>query len=177
MLDEGLIIILALIVALDGLLAHLVPVDVDLELLDELSDPLLCVAHHVLALRQDILPVLPVIFKNLINNSLVLRVEALKEGVPFLLTLDEGLGLIEEVDVLNIEFVKLVQIVVENHVQVLLNFLSGKVIDVIVAIDEARHIIEEILFFFVQLRHMLAVLEFFKLILHIMRRLMREGGL
>lgn len=105
MLDEGLIIVLALIVPLNGLLPHLVPVDVDLELLDELSDPLLRVAHHVLALRQDILPVLSVIFKNLINDSLVLRVEALEEGVPFLLTLNEGLGLIEEVDVLNIEFV------------------------------------------------------------------------
>ena len=61
--------------------------------------------------------------------------------------------------------------------QVLLDFLSRKIVDVIVAIDEARHIIEEILFFFIQLRHVLAVLEFFKLILHIMRRLMREGGL
>ena len=61
-LDERLIIILALIVPLDGLLAHLAPVDVDLELLDELSDPLLCVAHHILALCQDILTVLPVIF-------------------------------------------------------------------------------------------------------------------
>ena len=107
----------------------------------------------------------------------MLRVEALEEGVPFLLPLDEGLGLIEEVNVLHIEFVELVQVVVEYHVQVLLDFLSGKVIDVIVAIDEAGHIIEEILFFFIQLRHVLAVLEFFKLILHIMRRLMREGGL
>jgi hypothetical protein len=115
-LDERLIIILALIVPLDGLLAHLAPVDVDLELLDELSDPLLCVAHHVLALRQDILTVLPVIFKYLINDSLVLRVEALEEGVPFLLPLDEGLGLIEEVNVLHIEFVELVQIVVEYYV-------------------------------------------------------------
>jgi hypothetical protein len=176
-LDERLIIILALIVPLDGLLAHLAPVDVDLELLDELSYPLLCVAHHVLAFRQDILTVLPVIFKYLINDSLVLRVEALKEGVPFLLPLDEGLSLIEEVNVLHIEFVELIQIVVEYYVEVLLDFLSGKVIDVIVTVDEASHIIEEILFFFIQLRHMLAVLEFFKLILHIMRRLMREGGL
>ena len=61
-LDECLIIILALIVPLDGLLSHLAPVDVDLELLDELSDPLLCVAHHILAFRQNILSVLPVIF-------------------------------------------------------------------------------------------------------------------
>ena len=176
-LDEGLIIILALIVPLDGLLAHLAPVDVDLELLDELTYPLLCVAHHILAFRQDILAVLPVIFKYLINDSLVLRVEALEEGVPFLLALDERLGLIEEVNVLHIEFVKLVQVVVEYHVQVLLDFLSGKVIYVVVAVDEAGHIIEEILFFFIQLCHVLAVLEFFKLILHIMRRLMREGGL
>ena len=88
-LDERLIVVLALIVPLDGLLAHLAPVDVDLELLDELSDPLLCVAHHILTFRQDILAVLPVIFKYLINDSLVLRVEALKEGVAFLLPLDE----------------------------------------------------------------------------------------
>lgn len=168
-LNEGLIIVLALIVPLDGLLAHLAPVDVDLELLDELSDPFLCVAHHVLAFRQDILAVLPVIFKYLINDSLVLRVEAFEEGVPFLLPLDEGLSLIEEVNILHIEFVELVQVVVEYNVQVLLDFLSGKVIDVIVAVDEAGHIIEEILFFFIQFRHVLAVLEFFKLILHIMR--------
>ena len=61
-LDEGLIIILALIVPLIGFLAHLVPVNEDLELLDELSDPLLCVAHQVLAICHDILAVLPVIF-------------------------------------------------------------------------------------------------------------------
>ncbi len=60
-LDERLVIVLALIVPLDGFLAHLVPVDEDLELLDELSDPLLCVAHQVLAFRHDILAVLPVI--------------------------------------------------------------------------------------------------------------------
>ena len=53
--------------------------------------------------------------------------------------------------------------------QVLLDFLPRKVIDVIVAIDKTSHIIEEILFFPIQLRHVLAVLEFFKLILHIVR--------
>ena len=92
-----------------------------------------------------------------------------------MLSLDKRFGLVKEVNVLHIELVQLVQVVVQDYMQVLLNLLPRKIVDIVVAINEPSHVIEKLLFFWLELGHVL--LYSCKLILHNLRRLMRQTGL
>ena len=120
---------------------------------------------------------LTVIFEYFIDNAFVFGVETLQEGLAFLLSLHEGFGLVQQVNILHIELIQLVQIVVKDYMQILLDFLTRKVINVVVAINEACHVREKVLLLRLKLGQVFIILQFLELVLQILRRLMRQCSL
>ena len=120
--NKRLVVILALIRRLMPLLAQLRPINTDSVLFNEPTHLLLGLAHHQLV-AAEILPVVLEVVNNFVDYPLVLRVHGQHEVLSLLLTLHEGLRLVQQVYIHHVKAVQVVQVVVEDDVQLLLYFL------------------------------------------------------
>lgn len=116
---KRLIVVLALIVPLVPLLAHEHPVDTDLIPLRESLHVLLVLTHDYLVAAHVLLVSLQVL-NDFIDYPLVLGVQGLHEFFSLFLAFNKTLGLVEQVNVHNVEVIKVVQVIIEDDMQVLL---------------------------------------------------------